>query len=843
MLNVAASPSEQVVIENEIAAIGVNRTERLGEAVAPWAGIGLSGGGIRSASFCLGVLQALAEKDLLRRFDYISSVSGGGYIATSLQWWWGSPRDDGDNAGQSPFGLGLSDFPYGPARPDPDFIGPPALTQIRGTENLAFLRAHGSYLTPGHGISHWSILGVLFRTIVISSLTWLPLLAACFVVLSAVGYLLDLLFQWLKVLSPLFDVLPARWTRMCDRDIPCHLSYSALYAIGLWAFYIAAALFLAAAPLFAFVSRAPQDNRDQTRTVAEFGFVALLCAGGIGWIIFGYDRRDTSLVLIAIALAVIFAVCVVIAGSELLTPKSLNASYWLRRTTERVLGAAFIPSLAVLVFSTIPILPYLGVQYLSDNSSKAAIGALVGLLSGVGSALYGYYTFLRNIVPGVVGQIAATVAAMISLYLTAVVAYVLATLFLHYNDTLFEAWKIYILVGIGGAMLLAFAMALVANINFVGFHRFYRDRLMEAFMPKDSAVREMQSNFSPIADSLSVAALRRYFEVRKPGERWRARPYPLINTNAILVADDDKKVASRGGDNFLISPLVVGSTSTGWQDTLDYIERNGPLTLASAMAASGAAANASAGSLGKGITMNPFVSAVMTLLNIRLGLWIGNPSRRSWRRVRSIPTFLMTGVYAGFSKHRRDSRFLELTDGGHFENLGLYELVRRKLEIILIIDGEEDPSISLSSLVSAARRIEQDFGARLDFPAGEGGPERLVMYPSSSGYPAGVKYAKAPFLVGTLIYNDGSHGALIYLKATVIRQMDFTTAGYLANNPGFPHQTTVDQFFDPDQFDAYRLLGYESALQMIEALDLQGSIRNWQAVIQEYEQHSRERVV
>lgn len=843
MRNVAASPSEQVVIENEIAAIEVNRTERLGEADAPWAGIGLSGGGIRSASFGLGVLQALAEKDLLRRFDYISSVSGGGYIATSLQWWWGSPRDDGDNAGQSPFGLGLSDFPYGPARPDPDFIGPPALTQIRATENLAFLRAHGSYLTPGQGISHWSILGVLFRTIVISSLTWLPLLAACFVALSAVGYLLDLLFQWLKVLSPLFDVVPARWTRICDRDIPCHLSYPALYAIGLWAFYIAAGLFLAAAPLFAFVSRAPQDNRDQARTVVEFGLVALLCAGGIGWIIFGFDRRDTSLVLVAIALAVVFAVCAVIVGSELLTPKSLNASYWLRRTTERVLGAAFIPSLAVLVFSTIPILPYLGIQYLSDNGSKAAIGAVVGLLSGVGSALYGYYTFLRNIVPGVVGQIAATVAAMISLYMTAVVAYVLATLFLHYNDTLFEAWKIYILVGIGGAMLLAFAMALVANINFVGFHRFYRDRLMEAFMPKDSAVSEMQSNFSPIADSLSVAALRRYFEARKPGERWRARPYPLINTNAILVADDDKKVASRGGDNFLISPLVVGSTSTGWQDTLDYIERNGPLTLASAMAASGAAANASAGSLGKGITMNPFVSAVMTLLNMRLGLWVGNPSRRNWRRVRSIPTFLMTGIYAGFSKHRRDSRFLELTDGGHFENLGLYELVRRKLQIILIIDGEEDPLISLSSLVSAARRIEQDFGARLDFPAGEGGPERLVMYPSSSGYPAGVKYAKAPFLVGTVTYNDGSHGALIYLKATVIRQMDFTTAGYLANNPGFPHQTTVDQFFDPDQFDAYRLLGYESALQMTDALDLQGSIRNWEVVIQKYAEHSREHLL
>jgi len=422
--------------------------------------------------------------------------------------------------------------------------------------------------------------------------------------------------------------------------------------------------------------------------------------------------------------------------------------------------------------------------------------------------------------------------------MTMAVAYVLASLFLHYNDKELFDWKIYILVGIGGAMLLAFVMAVVANVNYVGFHRFYRDRLMEAFMPKDSAVQAMQSDFSPVADTFSVGLLRRFFEPRKPGDTWCARPYPLINTNAILISDDDQKVASRGGDNFLISPLFIGSTATGWQDTLKYIELNGPFTLASAMAASGAAANASAGYIGTGITMNPLVSTVMSLLNVRLGLWTGNPGRRDSRRVRSIPSFLMTGLYAGFSKHRRDSKFLELTDGGHFENLGLYELVRRKLEIILVVDGEEDPSISLSSLVSAARRIEQDFGARLDFPAGAGGPERLVMYPSNSGYPYGVKYAKAPFLVGTITYNNGGRGALIYVKATLIRQMNFTTAGYLANNPAFPHQTTADQFFDPDQFDAYRFLGYESAMQMIQALDLQKTITCWKDVVDEYAKHS-----
>lgn len=830
---------EQDVIGKEVAAISVHRQERLGEAGgdAPWSGIGLSGGGIRSATFCLGVLQALSEKDILRRFDYISSVSGGGYIATSLQWWWGGPRDDGTGAREPSFGLRSSDFPYGPARPDPDFIGPPAPAQVCAQRNLAFLRAHSSYLTPGQGIGVWSILGVLLRTIIISSLTWLPILAFAFVLLSAIGYFFDVLFYRLDILSPLMGVVPARWTRTCGDDLECHLSYSALYAVGLWAFYIVTGVFVVAALLFALLSRAPQDKRDHAQTVVASGAIVAACLAGLAWIAFHYAHRDTSMILFAILLIVVLLVCAVIIASELLTPRSLNTSYWLRRWIERIMGLAFIPSIVVLVYSTIPILPLVSLQYIADNSVKVAFVGLVGLLSGVGSALYGYYTFLRNIIPGAVGQIAATVAAVVALYMTAVVAYVLAMLFIHANDT--GSWKLFTFLTIGAAMLIAFAIALIANINYVGFHRFYRDRLMEAFMPRDSAVRAMRSDFSPVADSLSVESLQRFFEPRQAGDRWRPRPYPLINTNAILVHDEDQKVASRGGDNFLISPFFIGSTATGWQHTAKYIQLNGPFTLASAMAASGAAANASAGYIGTGITMNPLVSAVMSLLNVRLGLWVGNPGQRSSRRVRSIPTFLMMGIYAGFSKHRKDSKFLELTDGGHFENLGLYELVRRKLEVILIVDGEEDPSISLSSLVSATRRIEQDFGARLDFASGEGGPERLVMYPSASGYPSGVKYAKAPFLVGKITYNNGAHGVLIYVKATLIREMDFTTAGYLANNPAFPHQTTVDQFFDPDQFDAYRFLGYESALQMIAALDLQATISNRAAVMREYAKHSR----
>jgi Patatin-like phospholipase len=835
--------SEARVMQDEKDLIARTRVARVGvSGPLPWCGLGLSGGGIRSASLGLGVLQGLAERDLLKRFDYISSVSGGGYIATSLQWWWSRPREDRPDP-RTPtvtFGVRPPDFPYGPARPQPRpqpaaddeaALRREAVLQ-RPEKNLAFLRAHSSYLTPGNGLSLWSILGVLLRTVAISLLTWIPILTAFFIAVIYIGNILDGLAASFGLWSPLGPLMPARWVPSNCRELDCVVQYPAIYAIALWVFYAISVIFAGAAVLFAFVSRAPQDPHGRTRTVILHGLGAVISGFIIYYIAKHYSSIDLLMLLIVIGASIYAAVALLIVASELITTRSLNASYWVRRSIERLMGIAFIPSLALLASSTIPILPYYAWQ--SASATHLTLGGIIGLASGVGSALYGYYTFLRNIVPGLVGQIAATIGSIVYLYVTLLMAYVLA-IFVVYYRLLPIDWSDWLFDGLIASIVMGFAIGLIANVNYVGFHRFYRDRLMEAFMPTDSSVTKVGTDYSPIADNLSVADLRPFFAPPADDAAYKLRPYPLINTNAILVNDDNQTFASRGGDNFLISPLYVGSRATGWQDSLEYIDRNGPLTLASAMAASGAAANASAGYIGTGITMNPLVSAVMSLLNIRLGLWVGNPFHKNARRVRTIPTFLMAGIFPGFigALHRHDSSFLELTDGGHFENLGVYELVRRKLDVIVIVDGEEDPTISLSSLVSAARRIEQDFGARLSFVSGKG-PERLVMYPATKGYPSGVRYAEAPFLVGEVNYKDGPPGTLIYLKATIIKDIDFTTAGYLAANPAFPHQTTADQFFHPDQFDAYRLLGYESVLRMIDGLNLAKTIASPASILTTY---------
>ena len=868
-----------------------------------WCGVGLSGGGIRSASLALGVLQALAETGLLGRFQYISSVSGGGYIASALQWWWSRGREaGGSKPDQGPdsttlFGTSPENFPYGPARPPFQSRGTSPTPGKLGVENLTFLRAHSSFLVPGNGLNLWSMLGVLFRTIVISLLTWLPMLTLlALVVFVANLYILNPLANKIDLWSPIGKLIPDAWHEthsaparldkcLSDagyspdvpqrpesktlpglnecvkiapvslrRNIPeCNqgqmpsclqkikdalvaeqafavplsrLRYPAFFALLLHFFYGMSAAFVIAAVLFALISRSPQNTPSYlVRRVLSAACVLVLLVG----ILLTFSSPDPSVVIVIVAGGIFLVVAITTVVADLLTEETLNPSYWLRRKLEKFLGRSFIPTIAMFAASTIPIIPY----YIMSGWYKAGtLTGAIGFLGGVASALYGYYTFLRNIIPGLVGQIVATAGAALYIYMTLVVAYTLSIVTFYPAEFISGAASETLVKVIAilafGSIPLAITIAFRANINFIGLHRFYRDRLMETFMPSGASVAINSVDYSPAADNLSIDALLNTSSL--------GLPYPIINANVILINDLDRKYASRGGDNFIISPLFVGSTATNWQKTGEYVKMNGPLTLPTAMAASGAAASASAGYIGTGITMNRLVSAVMSLLNVRLGLWVGNPLHQQQRKVTSIPTFWNPGLLVGIlgRAHAHDSGFIELTDGGHFENLALYELVRRRLKVILIVDGEADPNISLASLVSATRRIEEDFGATLEFYP-DLGPERLIMR-AAAGYPEAVRYAKAPFLVGKLTYNhaEEKEGFLIYIKSTLIRQMDFTTAGYLASNPEFPHQSTVDQFFDPVQFDAYRYLGYEIAKTMIEAVKLTETIAKPEEIVDAY---------
>jgi hypothetical protein len=263
------------------------------------------------------------------------------------------------------------------------------------------------------------------------------------------------------------------------------------------------------------------------------------------------------------------------------------------------------------------------------------------------------------------------------------------------------------------ALVVAVASTFYTNINQVGLHRYYRDRIIETFMPSQSAVTDVTSTYSPKADELLLSQL--YGTSVNSGG-----PYPIINTNVILARDKNRKHRARGGASFSFTPLYTGSEATGWAATDSFRKRQGGVQLASAIATSGAAANSNAGYTGLGITRDRLISLVMMLLNVRLGLWLGNPNPK-FGSARA-PTHAYPGFPYAFCGlgHTSDSGFVELSDGGHFENLGIYELARRKVGLIIVCDGEADKEISYAGLLSATRRIHEDFGAVIDFVAHDG---------------------------------------------------------------------------------------------------------------------------
>ena len=307
----------------------------------------------------------------------------------------------------------------------------------------------------------------------------------------------------------------------------------------------------------------------------------------------------------------------------------------------------------------------------------------------------------------------------------------------------------------------------------------------------------------------------------------------------MLVDSDCRRWRKRGGDAFLLSPRYCGSTATGWVPTDDYMQRD-PLTLATAIAISGAAANPNTGAGGAGPTRRPLLSLLMALLNVRLGYWVPRPHAAPHRRVprQRVANHFRAAWHEisprGFAE---DRNLLQLSDGGHFENLGVYELVRRRVRVIVCCDAAADPGFDFKDLQVLMRRIGTDFGTRIEFDE-HNRIERLIPRdpdprkvqardPATDAYPVGARFAERGYVRGTIVYPDGDRGTLILLKTAMIPGLDLLVRGYQGANRAFPDQSTADQFFDEEQFEAYRELGWEIADRLVtdRSVGLAGLLR------------------
>lgn len=805
--------SEGEMLDEEAAMIWGSKDNRPKEI----SGIALSGGGVRAATVALGVLQCLAEQGLLAKFSYISTVSGGGYIGSALTWFWSKCRlrEERLQPGLCQFGCQKSDFPFQDSDLGTTASGGGKYTELsvreKAIRNLAFLKHHGSYLTSGDGVGSTALVIAVVRTVLVSLLVWVPLLVGIFLLTEAA--------------NESFGVKLVRNYDRTETGFWCgHMDFVAQYPIYLTLLGLGFSLillFCLGVITLCFYKPAVKEETPAKMPRRVKQSLPYLISGGclvslIVWYFVGHFTQPESGA---------FALLGLLAASGLLTTgiaklSAANTSYLLRRGFDKC-SYAFLPTTIVFLF--LGAMPFILPRF---NELTNSLGGTITLISGIGTALYGYYTKAKSIIPGFAAQILAVVSSIL---------FLLGLLWFSFglSHEIYDTGNDFIALITLSFFLLALVLGTFSSVNTTGLHRFYRDRLMETFMPMADAIGAGLAKQSEVADTFSIADM-----WDADGEE-PSRPFHLINAHAILIGDKDAKIALRGGENYAMSAATVGSTATGWLRTSDYIKVNGPFTLASAMAASGAAANANAGYIGTGVTRDRFVSAVMSTLNIRLGLWVCNPraiaERNRTKPFGMVATYFGTALSAGIFRwgNDRNSKFIELSDGGHFENLGLYELVRRKAALILAVDAEQDEGINLSSLVSSTNRIKEDFGATIRFLEHRG-PEQLIGQVSQQ-YPGGVKIAKSPYIVGDIQYNDEhkTRGVLIYLKATMIGGLDFATDGYRASHPDFPHQTTADQFFDPEQFDAYRDLGRKSCSLAIKQLGLCGDAKP-ERILREY---------
>jgi hypothetical protein len=233
------------------------------------------------------------------------------------------------------------------------------------------------------------------------------------------------------------------------------------------------------------------------------------------------------------------------------------------------------------------------------------------------------------------------------------------------------------------------------------------------------------------------------------------------------------------------------------------------------MATSAAAVDPHAAVAGRGTTRNPLVSLLLALLGLRLGTVAPNPKLQPPRRRVFPPNLLVPGIaQALFGDTRESSRYVTLADGGDFDLLGVYELVRRRVDLILAVDATEDGAWTFSALGNLVERVRADFGVEIrlgdlaglrpvavpvDAPAVSRRAHALgrIRYPARAGLPA-------------------RDGVIIYVKAAMLAGVPADVLAHARQYPAFPHESTLDQCFDEGKFEAYRVLGALAAHRMLD---------------------------
>jgi hypothetical protein len=287
------------------------------------------------------------------------------------------------------------------------------------------------------------------------------------------------------------------------------------------------------------------------------------------------------------------------------------------------------------------------------------------------------------------------------------------------------------------------------------------------------------------------------------------RLFHVVNTALNLVGGQKLAWQQRKAEPFVVTPLHAGSFRVGYRRAPHYGGYRG-ISLGTAVAISGAAASSNMGYY----TTSPVLSMVLTLFNVRLGWWLGNPGpagqttyRREAPRVSLRPV-----VEEALGMTDDTNPYVYLTDGGHFENLALYEMVLRRCRLIVLSDAGADGDFRFGDLGNAVRKIRIDLGVPIDFDEVrifKAKPGRDDPRAGEYNYWAFGRIRYSAVDTSTAAGDEAPDGLLVYVKPTVYGDAEpRDVLQYKEAHEGFPHQSTGDQFFDEPQFESYRMLGW-----------------------------------
>ena len=812
----------------------------------PLSALCISGGGIRSATFALGALQGLAEQGLLEEFDYLSTVSGGGYIGSWLTSW-------KHRAG------GL------------DQVLPHLRTDARpvvggGLDPIEHLREYSNYLSPKLGlfsVDTWTLAATVIRNMFLNWLVFIPLLMAALLLprlvlslsrlgetfqefypalahmfdpnilspaisltsvilfgiavfntmryLPGVGRVQHSEFDFLKwvllpmILSAIAFITNDSWFTGGDEskpgvDLPQLLGYWQVMG-GVSASVIAASL-----ACLAMCRKTLEGRLKSWLGVAAAVLCSGAIAGTVAWWLVNEIYPSTDWQTYTCIAAPLLLMAILLAGAMFVGFSSRQLKdedrEWLSRAGAwLLLYVVSWTGFSVLVLSA----PEWVMRFpLWEKSLLGAAGGLGGWISALAGRSHS--TSAGHSADGQEKSGLAPLAKALAAPVFAITVLIALSIFTNWtlrhtglgpnaawrdHQATLEGTRVEAVLALGAAlMLFASLMARYININKFSLHAMYRNRLIRAYLGASNP-RSCASKFTGFADSDNID-----MHCLDP----RQKPFHVVNVTLNLVSGQRLAWQQRKAESFTISPLHCGSADLGYRPAEGYGGPDG-ISLGTAVAISGAAASPN-----MGYNSSAVLAFIMTLFNARLGAWLGNPGeagKKTWRSPG--PTSALESlVREAFGLTNSSSKWVYLSDGGHFENLALYEMVRRRCRYIVVLDGGCDPEFSYSDLGNALRKIRIDMNVPVafdedSFHALRGKDKRYAF--------ARILYSHA---------GEGPDGYLIYVKPMMRGNEPPDVGAYQKDHAEFPHETTANQFFNESQTESYRVLGLHSVKEICQ---------------------------